>query len=99
MENLDIDSWREDVLWAIDVMTACTEAPNDPDAPDGSTYFGMIRAEQYVREPDGDRRLRRGLIGLAGLRLFRAAQEEPGSDVTPDAARAFLHNIAQGLAQ
>ena len=24
-----MDSWREDVLWAIDVMTACTEAPQE----------------------------------------------------------------------
>jgi hypothetical protein len=50
----------EQVLQATDVMTAWTTQSD-------STEFAMSRAEEYVSEPDGERKLRTGLISLAGM--------------------------------
>jgi hypothetical protein len=81
----------EHVLQAIDVMTAWTEP--------GGTEFAMSRAEQYISEPDGDRRLRNGLITVAGMLLNQAVKEATGSDATPEQMRLVLQEIATRVTQ
>ena len=90
--TLDMGLQREEVFWAIDVMTGWTEASD-------STDFAMSRAEQYVNESDGDVRLREGLICLAGLLLVRVAQEAGSDTGTPDELRAILQDLARRLSQ
>jgi hypothetical protein len=76
------DRRQKRFFWALDLMTAWTEASDGTD-------FAMSRAEQYVNEPDGDRRLREGLITLAGLLLLRVAQEAGSDTATPDELGQF----------
>jgi hypothetical protein len=87
-----VDIRGEHVLQAIDVLTAWTTESD-------STDFAMSRAEQYVGEPDGERKLRNGLITLVGLLLVQVTKEAGSDTATPEQMRAVLQEIAKRLTQ